>query len=108
MRLTNDDAHGTDRDGWAAVADCLPWDCGTPSLQTGRSIRDQMIAAGRRVKVAQQIKVEQDIPRLVRCLGSASLIRRSAPTGSRLIPDKIVDTAESQDTLRGTWKSTLS
>ena len=25
--------------------DCLPWDGGTPSLQTGRSIRDQMIAA---------------------------------------------------------------
>jgi phage terminase large subunit len=31
--------------------DCLPWDGGTPSLQTGRSIRDQMVAAGRRVKV---------------------------------------------------------
>ena len=41
--------------------DCLPWDGGTPSLQTGRSIRDQMIAAGRRVKVMPQMKVEQGI-----------------------------------------------
>jgi phage terminase large subunit len=41
--------------------DCLPWDGGTPSLQTGRSIRDQMIAAGRRVKVMPQLKVEQGI-----------------------------------------------
>jgi phage terminase large subunit len=41
--------------------DCLPWDGGTASLQTGRSIRDQMIAAGRRVKVIPQLKVEQGI-----------------------------------------------
>jgi phage terminase large subunit len=41
--------------------DCLPWDGGTPSLQTGRSIRDQMIAAGRRVRVMPQLKVEQGI-----------------------------------------------
>ena len=38
--------------------DCLPWDGGTPSLQTGRSIRDQLIAAGRRVRVAPQLKRE--------------------------------------------------
>lgn len=31
--------------------DHLPWDGGTPSLQTGRRIRDQMIAASRRVRV---------------------------------------------------------
>jgi phage terminase large subunit len=37
------------------------WDGGTPSLQTGRSIRDQMIAAGRRVKVMPKVKVEQGI-----------------------------------------------
>ena len=41
--------------------DHLPWDGGTPSLQTGRSIRDQMIAAGPRVKVMPQLKVEQGI-----------------------------------------------
>ena len=41
--------------------DCLPWDDGTPSLQTGRSIRDQMIAAGRRVRVMPQLKVEKGI-----------------------------------------------
>jgi phage terminase large subunit len=41
--------------------DCLPWDGGTPSLQTGRSIRDQLIAAGRRVKVMPQPKVDQGI-----------------------------------------------
>ena len=41
--------------------DCLPWDGGTPSLQTGRSIRDQMIAAGQRVRVMPQLKVEQGI-----------------------------------------------
>ena len=41
--------------------DCLPWDGGTPSLQTGRSIRDQMIAPGRRVKVMPQLKVDQGI-----------------------------------------------
>lgn len=41
--------------------DTLPWDGGTPSLQTGRSIRDQMIAAGRRVRVMPQLKVEQGI-----------------------------------------------
>ena len=41
--------------------DCLPWDGGTPSLQTGRSIRDQMIAAGRRVRVMPKLKVEQGI-----------------------------------------------
>ena len=34
--------------------DCLPWDGGTPSVQTGRSIRDQLIAAGRRVRVMPQ------------------------------------------------------
>jgi len=39
----------------------LPWDGGTPSIQTGRSIRDQMIAAGRRVRVMPQLKVEQGI-----------------------------------------------
>ena len=38
--------------------DCLPWDGGMPSLQTGRSIRDQLIAAGRHVKVMPQIKRE--------------------------------------------------
>ena len=41
--------------------DCLPWDGGTPSLQTGRSIRDQLIAAGRRVRVMPQLKVDQGI-----------------------------------------------
>jgi phage terminase large subunit len=41
--------------------DHLPWDGGTPSLQTGRSIRDQMIVAGRRVKVMPLLKVEQGI-----------------------------------------------
>jgi phage terminase large subunit len=41
--------------------DTLPWDGGTPSLQTGRSIRDQMTAAGRRVRVMPQLKVEQGI-----------------------------------------------
>jgi phage terminase large subunit len=41
--------------------DCLPWDGGTPSLQTGRSIRDQMVAAVRRVRVMPQLKVEQGI-----------------------------------------------
>jgi len=41
--------------------DHLPWDGGTPSLQTGRSIRDQMIAAGRRVRVTPKLKVEQGI-----------------------------------------------
>ena len=44
--------------------DCLPWDGGTPSIQTGRSIRDQMVAAGRRVKVMPQLKVEQGIQAL--------------------------------------------
>jgi hypothetical protein len=39
----------------------IAWDGGTPSLQTGRSIRDQMIAAGRRVRVMPQLKVEQGI-----------------------------------------------
>jgi phage terminase large subunit len=41
--------------------DCLPWDGGTPSLQTGRSIRGQMVAAGLWVRVMPQIKVEQGI-----------------------------------------------
>jgi phage terminase large subunit len=41
--------------------DCLPWDGGSPSLQTGRSIRDQLIAAGRRVRVMPQLKVDQGI-----------------------------------------------
>ena len=41
--------------------DHLPWDGGTPSLQTGRSIRDQMVAAGRRVRVMPQLKVDQGI-----------------------------------------------
>lgn len=31
--------------------DTFPGDAGTTSLQTGRSIRDPMIAAGRRVRV---------------------------------------------------------
>jgi phage terminase large subunit len=35
-----------------------PWDGGTPSLQIGLSIRDQLIAAGRRVKVMPQLKRE--------------------------------------------------
>jgi hypothetical protein len=41
--------------------DHLPWDGGTPSLQTGKSIRDHMIVAGRRGPVMPQLKVEQGI-----------------------------------------------
>lgn len=41
--------------------DHLPWDGDTPSLQTGRSIRDQMIAGGRCVRVMPQLKVEESI-----------------------------------------------
>jgi hypothetical protein len=63
--------------------DHLPWDGGTPSLQTGRSIRDQMIAAGRRVKVMPQLKVEQGIQALGPSSGSASSTPRSASTASR-------------------------
>ena len=37
--------------GYVYGTDCLPWDGGRPSLQTGRSVRDQLIAAGRRVNV---------------------------------------------------------
>jgi hypothetical protein len=44
----------------------VPLDGGTPSLQTGRSIRDQMIAAGRRVKVMPHLKVEQGIQQQTR------------------------------------------
>jgi len=47
--------------GYVYGTDCLPWDGGTPSLQTGRSVRDQLIAAGRRVKVMPQLKVDQGI-----------------------------------------------
>jgi phage terminase large subunit len=41
--------------------DYLLWDGGTPSLQTGRSIRDQMFAAGRRVRVMPKLKREVGI-----------------------------------------------
>ena len=63
--------------------DYLPWDGGTPSLQTGRSIRDQMIAAGRRVRVMPQLKQEVASRRRGPSSGSVTSTPTSASTASR-------------------------
>ena len=39
----------------------LPWDGGTPSLQTGRSIRQMLLAKGFRARVLPQLKVHERI-----------------------------------------------
>jgi hypothetical protein len=63
------------------------WDGGTPSRQTGLSIRDQMLAAGCRVRVMPQLEVEHGIqaarlvylPGVKEPLGRQGLQRLVAP-----------------------------
>jgi len=62
--------------------DHLPWDGGTPSLQTGQSIGDHMIVAGRRGRVMPQLKVEQGIQAARTIFGKCYFDAGSAGTAS--------------------------
>ena len=62
--------------GYVYCTNHRPWDRGTPSLQTGRSFRDHLIA-GRRVRVAAQLNREISIRAARTIFGKCARFRQA-------------------------------